>query len=419
MSFEPTENAICVTDISKSYRKFHQPIGRLIQLLRPSSQGLYTDFYALKSVDFTVRRGESMAIVGRNGSGKSTLLQLIYGTLKPTNGYIKTKGKVAALLELGAGFDPEFTGIENLRMTAALYGVTEAQLADKEKQILAFADIGDFVHQPVKTYSTGMVVRLAFAVIAHVDADILIVDEALAVGDATFTQKCMRYIRAFKEHGTLLFVSHDMAAVQNLCDRAIWLNQGEVQLLGTAKTVAEAYLKFALQQVAGEDIVLQSISTEAKLSGWETGFAKITEVSLLNLEAPDRGFFSGGERVKVVITVHANHTLESPIVGFLLRDRLGQDLFGENTNRHITEGTNKAIPEGHTATASFEFTLPYLPNGQYAIACSVADGELQDNIQHHFIHDALIMTVSSSQARWGLVGLECHQIQLEINNEEI
>ena len=417
MSFEPTEIAIHITGVSKSYRKFHRPIGRLIQILRPSSKGLYTDFYALTAVDFTVRRGESMAIIGRNGSGKSTLLQLIYGTLKPTNGHIKTNGKVAALLELGAGFDPEFTGIENLRMTAALYGIPDAQLAKKEKQILAFADIGDFAYQPIKTYSTGMVVRLAFAVIAHVNADILIIDEALAVGDATFTQKCMRFIRAFKEHGTLLFVSHDMAAVQNLCDRAIWLNQGEVQQLGSAKSVAESYLKFALQQTASEDFVLHTLPAEAKASGWQTGLAQITAVSFINIDDPDRDFYSGGEKVKVTITVRTSQTLKNPIVGFLLRDRLGQDLFGENTTCDITAGRDIAIPAGQTATASFEFTLPYLPNGQYAVACSLADGDLQDNIQHHFIHDALIVTVSSSQARWGLVGIRCQQIQLGLDHE--
>ena len=417
MSFEPIEIAIHITGVSKSYRKFHRPIGRLIQLLQPSSKGLYTDFYALTAVDFTVRRGESMAIIGRNGSGKSTLLQLIYGTLKPTNGHIKTNGKVAALLELGAGFDPEFTGVENLRMTAALYGIPDAQLAEKEKQILAFADIGDFAYQPVKTYSTGMVVRLAFAVIAHVDADILIVDEALAVGDAVFTQKCMRFIRAFKENGTLLFVSHDMAAVQNLCDRSIWLNEGKVQQLGSAKSVSESYLKFALQQAAGQDFVLHTLPTESNASGWETGLAQITAVSLLNIDNPDRDFYSGGEKVKLTITVRSNQTLKHPIVGFLLRDRLGQDLFGENTYRDITVGRDIAIPAGHSATASFEFTLPYLPNGQYAVACSVADGDLQDNIQHHFIHDALIVTVSSKEIRWGLGGITCNQIRLEIYDE--
>lgn len=406
-------NAIAVMGLSKSYRNFHKPINRLIQIFCPQKTGLYKDFFAIRDVSFSVARGESVAIVGRNGSGKSTLLQLIYGTIKPSSGQVTTHGKVAALLELGAGFDQEFTGLENLRMTATLYGITEAQLTTKTEQMLAFADIGEFIHQPVKTYSTGMVVRLAFAVIAHVDAEILIVDEALAVGDAVFTQKCMRFIRAFKEHGTLLFVSHDMAAVQNLCDRAVWLDNGRVQQIGPAKDVAESYLQYALQQVAGDEVFLQSLPPETETKGWETGVAHIMDVQLLNLSNPEREYFEGGEKVSMLITVQATQTLTHPIIGFLLRDRLGQDLFGENTLRITKEGHEKAIPAGQSITAAFDFKLPLLPNGQYAIACSIADGNLHINTQHHFIHNALIVTVSSKQARWGLVGIACDHIRME------
>jgi lipopolysaccharide transport system ATP-binding protein len=404
---------IAVQGLSKSYRNFHQPIKRLIQILRPKKTGLYTDFYALSDVSFDVARGESVAIVGRNGSGKSTLLQLIYGTIKPTEGQITTRGKIAALLELGAGFDPEFTGLENLRMTAALYGITDEKLAEKTPQMLAFADIGTFIHQPVKTYSTGMVVRLAFAVIAHVDAEILIIDEALAVGDAIFTQKCMRFIRDFKQHGTLLFVSHDMAAVQNLCDRAVWLDAGHVQKIGSAKEVAESYLQYALQAVAGDEVVLQSFSSENESKGWETGAARITKVTLTNLEQPEQSFFEGGEHVSLKIEVQASHLLQKPIIGFLLRDRLGQDLFGDNTLSTANSNTAITLAAGDRATGTFRFRLPLLPNGQYAIACSIADGDLHENTQHHFIHDALIVTVSSSKDRWGLVGIACDEIRLE------
>lgn len=404
---------ISVQGMSKSYRNFHQPINRLIQILRPKKTGLYTDFYALSDVSLDVARGESVAIVGRNGSGKSTLLQLIYGTIKPTEGQITTHGKIAALLELGAGFDPEFTGLENLRMTAALYGITDEKLVEKTPQMLAFADIGDFIHQPIKTYSTGMVVRLAFAVIAHVDAEILIIDEALAVGDAIFTQKCMRFIRDFKQHGTLLFVSHDMAAVQNLCDRAVWLDAGRVQKIGSAKEVAESYLQYALQEAAGDEVVLQSISPENESKGWETGAARITKVTLTNLEQPEQSFFEGGEHVSLKIEVQAAHRLQKPIIGFLLRDRLGQDLFGDNTLSAAHSNMALTLSAGDRAAGTFRFRLPLLPNGQYAIACSIADGDLHENTQHHFIHDALIVTVSSSKNRWGLVGIACDEIRLE------
>jgi len=409
------KDCIYVEGLSKSYRNFKRPINRLIQIFRPKKKGLYTDFFALKDISFNVKQGESVAIIGRNGSGKSTLLQLIYGTIKPSNGWVGTHGKVAALLELGAGFDPEFTGLENLRMTATLYGLTEAQLAAKTEDILTFADIGEFIHQPVKTYSTGMVVRLAFAVIAHVDAEILIVDEALAVGDAVFTQKCMRFIRTFKERGTLLFVSHDMAAVQNLCDRAIWLDSGRIQKIGEAKDVAESYLQYALQQVAGEKIIMQSLPPETKTKGWETGLARITDVQLINLSHPERDFFEGGEKVSMRIQAKAFSTLNNPIIGFILRDRLGQDLFGENTLRITKAGQEIGITTGQGIAAIFNFTLPYLQNGQYAVACSIADGNLHNNTQHHFIHDALIVTISSKQARWGLVGIACDQIRMDKN----
>src|SRR5690606_32134565 len=182
-----------------------------------------------------------------NGSGKSTLLQLICGTLTPTAGEIQVNGRVAALLELGAGFNPEFTGRENVYLNGAILGLSREEIDARLDDIFAFADIGEFVDQPVKTYSSGMYVRLAFAVIAHVDADILIIDEALAVGDALFTQKCMRFLRKFREHGTLLFVSHDSHAVTNLCQRAIWLQQGRIVEQGSAKEVSEAYLASLFQ----------------------------------------------------------------------------------------------------------------------------------------------------------------------------
>lgn len=194
-------------------------------------------------MSFHVQKGETIGIIGRNGSGKSTLLQIICGTLTPSGGRVAINGRVAALLELGAGFNPEFTGRENVYMNAALLGLSKAQIEERLDAIFAFADIGGFVDQPVKTYSSGMYVRLAFAVIAHVDADVLVIDEALAVGDAFFTQKCMRFLRAFMERGTVLFVSHDTNAVVNLCTRVVWLDKGRVREIGPAKDVCDSYLE--------------------------------------------------------------------------------------------------------------------------------------------------------------------------------
>ena len=188
----------------------------------------FREFWALKDVSFEVKRGETVGIIGRNGSGKSTLLQIICGTLSPTGGQVETHGRVAALLELGSGFNPEFTGRENVYMNGSVIGLSRDEIDTLFDDIVAFADIGEFIDQPVKTYSSGMYVRLAFAVIAHVNADTLVIDEALAVGDVFFVQKCMRFLRKFMDEGTIIFVSHDTGAVVNLCNRAFMLNKGQV-----------------------------------------------------------------------------------------------------------------------------------------------------------------------------------------------
>ena len=421
-------------DVGKSYRVVGSSLDRAKQLVSKGARDRAPKIHALQNVNFAIEKGDAVALVGVNGSGKSTLLHLICNTLKPTHGKIIRHGKIAALLELGTGFDPEFTGLENVRMNATFHGLSKEQLDQKLQQILDFAAIGDFIHQPLKTYSSGMVLRLAFATIAHVDADILVIDEALAVGDAIFTQKCMRFIRDFKKHGTLLFVSHDMAAVQSLCNKAIWLDKGSLMMAGPVKEVTEAYLHYSLQKIAGEEATFNAVSGDRsqelgnaalgasgtlvhenveKAQGWNTGAARILEVTLINVAEPDKKYFQGGESVALRIRGMAIQALKSPILGFLLRDRLGQDLFGGNTYE-ISKEKPVITPEGGALEAEFRFKMPYLPNGQYAVACSIADGNLDENIQHHFLHDALIITVSSSAVRWGLVGIPFDGINLRL-----
>lgn len=443
--------AIRVQGLGKCYQIYDAPRDRLKQFVLPrflrligrKSHDYYREFWALKAVSFEVRKGETVGIIGRNGSGKSTLLQLICGTLNPTVGNIQVAGRVAALLELGAGFNPEFTGRENAYMAASLYGLSREEIDTRFADIAAFADIGDFIDQPVKIYSSGMYVRLAFAVIAHVDADILVIDEALAVGDAVFTQKCMRFIRAFQEKGTLLFVSHDMGSVLSLCKSAIWLGHGQIRQTGQAKTVAETYLQYTLQEVYGDEAELASVQSEKTESpeeavipladpeplveyaaqatvcdnlnaanGWRSGGAEITKVLLEHTGDGPEGVFQGGERVRMTIRARAHQDLSRPIVGFLVRDRLGQDLFGENT-LPFTDSSPVAVIAGQEFEAQFVFRLPMLPNGQYAVMASIADGDLCSNVQHHWLHDALILHVSSSKVRWGLVGVPFEQISLK------
>ena len=450
------EIAVRVSDLSKCYHIYDRPPDRLKQSVLPKLQRLirkpprqyYREFWALKDVSFEVKKGESVGIIGRNGSGKSTLLQIICGTLTPTSGTIETSGRIAALLELGSGFNPEFTGRENVYMNAAVLGLSKGEIDERFDDISAFADIGEFIEQPVKIYSTGMYVRLAFSVIAHVDAEILVVDEALSVGDAVFTQRCMRFIRSFQEHGTLIFVSHDTSAVQNLCKTGIWLGNGQTQKMGTSKNVAEAYLQYTLQEVYGDVAKLSATASASdpavtggcrpeegksetaaidygsrarvqdnsnNATGWKTGAAELLSVSLERLEPGPDGVFIGGERVRMILRAKANRALANPILGFLVRDRLGQDLFGENT-LPFTDKTPRPVKQGQEFTGEFSFKLPMLPNGQYAVMASVADGDLYKNVQHHWLNDALIIHVSSSKIRWGLVGIPFERVVLKVHD---
>ncbi|AXS80356.1 ABC transporter ATP-binding protein [Dechloromonas sp. HYN0024] len=449
-----SEISIKVKDISKCYQIYNEPIDRLRQYFFPRLKRMlgghprtyFREFWALKDISFSVNKGETIGIIGRNGSGKSTLLQIICGTLNPTSGKVFTQGRIAALLELGAGFNPEFTGRENVYLNAAVFGLNKNQVDQRFNAIADFADIGEFIDQPVKSYSSGMMVRLAFSVVANVDADILVIDEALAVGDAIFTQKCMRFIRSFQQSGTLIFVSHDIASVRNLCNSCIWINKGRVEKFGSAKNVTESYLKYTLQEIYGEeskliDIGLQvdaqelsNISPDVNsrgeqigsnklpanvlnntrtLTGWKTGKAEIVSVSLKGIDNRGVRLLEGGETVCFSVRAKANERLENPIIGFLVRDRLGQDLFGENTI-YSSPGLQTSIDTGAVFEGIFVFKFPLLPNGDYTVMISVADGVLHNNVQHHWINDALIISISSAKVRYGLVGLPFEKVELRM-----
>lgn len=452
-----SEIALKVENLSKFYHIYDTPRSRLKQFTLPfvqrifgrQPQQFYREFWALKDVSFDVKKRETVGIIGCNGSGKSTLLQLICGTLNPSSGRIESNGRIAALLELGSGFNPEFSGRENVYMYSALLGLSKEDVDRRFDDIAAFADIGDFIEQPIKSYSNGMVVRLAFAVVAHVDAEILAIDEALAVGDAVFTQKCMRFLREFKEVGTLVFVSHDLGSVLNLCERAIWLDKGHLKQIGDAKAIAESYLQHTLQEAYGQAAKLQAIeaagSTEAGAyvkanndlpmdidetsaincgasvsvirnlnasKGWKTDVGEILSVRLEHLVAPSYEVFRGGEMVRMTITAKAHAEIDKPIIGFLVRDRLGQDLFGENTLT-FTDINPRPIKAGSSFSGEFVFRLPMLPNGKYSVVASLANGDMYSNVQHHWLHDALIMNVSSSKVRWGLIGIGVEKIDLK------
>jgi lipopolysaccharide transport system ATP-binding protein len=443
--------AIRVTNLSKCYEIYENPRDRLMQFFAPRLQRLtgrppkqyFREFWALKDVSFEIKKGETVGIIGRNGSGKSTLLQMICGTLNPTSGLIQTNGRIAALLELGSGFNTEFTGRENVYMNASVLGLSNEEINNRFNDIAAFADIGDFIDQPVKVYSSGMMVRLAFAVIAHVGADILVVDEALAVGDAFFTQKCMRFLRDFMKTGTVLFVSHDTASIKNLCNLAVWLEKGEAIQKGAPKDVCELYLEAFYEAQQGKssttkfkafkksnaslpikDQRLEFINTSSlrndlrifefdpSASSFGKGGARIHDVRLLDENDHSLAWIVGGEKVVLRVIAHIYEGLDSPIVGFFVKDRLGQALFGDNT--FLTYREQPVLCEkGEELEADFAFFMPLLPAGEYSITVAIANGTQDKNEQHHWIHDAVLFKSESSSVASGLIGIPMLEIKLK------
>jgi lipopolysaccharide transport system ATP-binding protein len=422
--------------LGKAYAIFKRPQDRLKQMIFRGRRKYYDDYWALRDVNLTVHRGETVGIIGRNGSGKSTFLQLVCGTLTPSVGRVAVAGRIAALLELGAGFNPEFTGRENVYLAASVLGLTTEEIDARYQTIADFAGIGDFINHPVKLYSSGMYARLAFAVAAHVDADVLIVDEILSVGDAAFNQKCMRFIRAFKERGTLFFVSHDTGQVVNLCDRVVWLDRGELREIGPAKDVCHRYLAdlYGSQESAegfhiggsrrrADDRVVQDqrreLLRESQLRNeieiftfdenaagpWfgERG-ASIVGVELQTPTGAPLPALDGGEEVVLKVNCRAERELHQPIVGFYVKDRLGQNLFGDNT--YLTYRLEPVtVAAGGAFAARFHFQMPYLPSGEFAVTVALAEGTQTDHVQHHWIDDALFFKVHASHVVRGLVGI--------------
>jgi lipopolysaccharide transport system ATP-binding protein len=441
-----SEIAIKVENLSKCYQIYAQPHDRLKQSIYPRLQRLagkqpkqyFREFWALKDVSFEIKKGETVGIIGRNGSGKSTLLQMICGTLNPTSGSIETHGRIAALLELGSGFNPEFTGRENVYMSASILGLSREETEARFDNIIAFADIGDFIEQPVKTYSSGMYVRLAFAVIAHVDADILVIDEALAVGDAFFTQKCMRFLRTFMKTGTVLFVSHDTASIQSLCTYAIWLDKGSLIKEGSPKEVCEAYLEAIYESKQGGSVKPRNRSESARMveapppppiatrlatdikvfqfdpdvASFGKGNAAISGVYFLDEHGNQLTWISGGETVFLKIEADVHNVLNSPIIGFFVKDRLGQMLFGDNTSIAYKDQPVRCS-DGDVLSGTFSFVMPLLPPGDYSITVAIANGTQSEHEQEHWIHDAIVFRSETDRVANGIIGIPMLQLKLE------
>lgn len=449
MSSNPNAPLISVKGLSKSYEVYSRASDRLLQMLFGNDDKRYfKHFTALSDVTFEVTRGSSFAVIGKNGAGKSTLLQLITGTLQPTTGTIKVNGKVAAVLELGAGFNPEFSGRENIELYCNLFLMSPELIRSRFDQIVEFSELRDFIDQPLKTYSSGMVARLAFSVIAHVDADILIIDEALSVGDAAFSQKCMRYLRDFKRRGSIFFVSHDLSAVKSFCDDAIWLENGKVKAIGEASRVCDAYLAeiypndtFKKEATASRPtegttrlrvsrklvppksdtkeavdrgaMRMEGFNFNAQSSQFGNGNARILSVQMTDGEGHAVTDCEGQRQVFVTVEVQAVAPILSPIVGFHVKDRLGQPLFGGNTFKTY-EGNTPQIEAGQVFEALFSFRMPTLMVGDYSITAAIADGTLETHTQLHWLHDAALFSVTASSLDGVLVGIPIDGIELRL-----
>lgn len=395
MSFN--DLAISVSDLSKRFEIYEHPRDQLKQFLLPRMQRLcgrplrqyFKEFWALRNVSLQIRKGESFGIVGLNGSGKSTLLQIIAGTLTPTVGKVTTEGRISALLELGSGFNPDFSGRENVYMNGALLGFNRTQIDERLDSIQSFADIGDHFDRPLLTYSSGMQMRVAFAVATAFDPDILIIDEALAVGDAYFQQKCFQRMERFKERGgTLLFVSHDANTVKHLCERAVLISHGEAITSGPPKTVIDLYQALIAKKSDNSEGEVQIVQTEAQIerdvlmaAADGTTWTKATTVTsndqavLIDVKLLDKSgiavsHIESESELTIQYAVRLKKDFERPAFGLIIRDRVGRSIF--ETSTYAMRVEERPISAGKLVVVRFTLTLN-VRVGQYSISVGVAN----------------------------------------------
>lgn len=429
-------NVIQIENAGKAFPKYRSPGHRLGATLLP---GLYSPpdlFWAVRGVNLQVGAGESIGIVGRNGSGKSTLLQMICGIFPPTEGLVRCEGRVAALLELGAGFNPDFTGRENIYLNAAMLGFDRAGIDERMEDILAFADIGQFIDEPVKTYSSGMFVRLAFSVAIHVDPRILVVDEALAVGDARFQAKCMKRIRTLQDDGaTILFVAHDVTAVRALCQRALWLDSGKQRHLGPVFDVTARYMEHLFSDQKDEDLLqapnqgleLQMPSAEAAadasadaaedhqgpLNHWGSHIGTIRSITLRGERTGSNAVFEWGERVRLAVDFvpPENCDREHLVVAFSLKDLRGTDLMvGSSCGHRVAE-----LDATGRVRVTFEFDMRLTPD-RYLLVIAVEDRSTSVFEYYEYVEGAAYFAVTSDQRRFGVfnlpLGVTCESVPM-------
>ncbi len=428
MGSSTIEPVISFANVSKSYAIYDAPADRLKELLTLNQVKRHREFKALDRVSFSIAAGETFCIIGENGSGKSTLLQIIAGILQPTQGEAKVVGRVAALLELGSGFNPEFSGRDNVYLNAAILGLSHEETQKRFQAIEEFAEIGDFLDQPVKTYSSGMAVRLAFSVAIHVDPEILLVDEALAVGDVYFRQRCLRKVHELRQRGvTILFVSHSMGDVKAIGDRVMWLERGQIRDIGSTELVVAKYLA----DMTAKDSTFVEHQAEQRLETAESagsapeivtkipnvdhrhgdGRAEIIGIAVLDEIGRPAGMLEPNTKCIVRISAKAKEWVALPNIGFMMRNHMGIDFAGSNT---IREGHElPAMGPGDTVTVDFHLEIPELYPSHFSFSPAIADGSLLNYKMCDWIDNALVLQMGHGEGQvYGYLHLPC---RVEVN----
>jgi lipopolysaccharide transport system ATP-binding protein len=428
---------VTVTNVSKMYRMYAVPSDRLKEMASLGRRIYHRDFWALRDISFQVGRGETYGIIGPNGSGKSTLLEILTGILQPTTGRARATGRVAALLDLGAGFNPEFTGRENIFMNGEIMGLARAEVARSFPRIAEFAEIGDFIDQPMKTYSTGMWVRLAFSAAIHVDPDVLVVDEALAVGDAIFANRCVRKFRELKARGvTVVLVSHDLALVKMICDRAMLLWEGRTEAEGDPGEVANRYNGMVLDRqrafvAAGEECGVRiagcgmpdtphsALDTPHSL-GWSFRHgdraAEVLQVELYGANGQPTRVVSSGEKLRVRVLARFAERHPNPVVGVMIRTRIGMEVYGTNTMlEQIDCGGGEALEPGDLLEVNFEFACSLTPQ-EYTLTVAT---QRPDGSSHDWLDDVLSFQVLDTRPTAGVANLRARVTAKRIKSYEL
>ena len=394
------DNVISVKDLSKVYRLYDKPIDRLKESLNIFHKSYHKEYYALNNLSFDIKRGETVGIIGINGAGKSTLLKIITGVLTPTGGNIEVKGKISALLELGAGFNMEYTGIENIYLNGTMMGFSKEEVDKKLDDILDFADIGDFVNQPVKTYSSGMFVRLAFAVAINVEPDILVIDEALSVGDVFFQQKCYKKIKELAGKSTVLIVSHDLNAMTKFCERIIVMSAGQKVFDGEPNEAIAKYFKLkqgALRndkksiELNNSDFEMYKAPDENSYSGKMDVIIEKYFYSIDN--EPFSEVCQKDDEFKISLVINSKIDIESPITGFQIRDKYGNEVFGQTS---LTSPVEQGVIKQGRNIINFAFDWPEIREGDYFITIGIGNGtEVLNQVEECWINNAIHITATT------------------------